>query len=143
MIYVITTLVTFITDQLTKLWIIKNVSHGEDIVVVKNFLSITYTTNPGGAFGLFSKYSYLLLILGIIVAVAGIVMAKKIFALPLSYQISLGLLLGGSLGNLLDRIKYGKVIDFIAFSFWPTFNIADVAICIGIGILIINMYKKG
>ncbi|MFP4497105.1 MAG: signal peptidase II [Vulcanimicrobiota bacterium] len=139
MIYIFSILSTIFFDQLTKIYIIKNFNLHQVQSVIGDFFTITYSTNTGGAFGVLDKYPQLFLIMSMVLTVLGIIFYKKIVALPVSFQVALGLVLGGSLGNLIDRLRFGSVVDFINFNFWPTFNVADIAICVGVGILIINI----
>lgn len=140
MIYLITFLVSLVLDQITKFYVVENFKMYQSMPIWGDFLALTFTTNTGGAFGIFSRYPMIFMILSIIMLTAGIILAAKIVRLSSSYQVSFGLIVGGTAGNLADRIYYGWVIDFIDFSFWPTFNIADVAICVGVGLLIINLF---
>jgi signal peptidase II len=77
-----------------------------------------------------------------LLGILGVVLARKIVGLGPWHQAGIGLALGGTMGNLIDRLRLGSVIDFIDFSFWPTFNLADSAICVGAGILIILLLKS-
>jgi len=98
---------------------------------ITSFFSISFIKNTGGAFGLLRGYNWIFIIASIIVI--GIFICCYI-NLPqkLNYIISLSLFLGGAVGNLIDRVFFGYVTDFIAFSFWPAFNIADAAILVGV-----------
>ena len=123
--------VVFSIDQLTKMWIIANLYRGESILEAGTF-RITHTVNTGGAFGLFANQS-LFLILSSFVGI-GILIAlyrNQPFSGTL-VRLSLGLQLGGALGNLVDRIRVGYVVDFIQLGFWPVFNLADSSIVVGI-----------
>ncbi len=120
-----------VADQLTKY-----LAQSADIPIT-SFLSITHTTNTGVSFGLLQGYSIIPLLASIAV-IAGILYYYKELEHPLPFA----LILGGAAGNLLDRLVYGAVHDFIAFSFWPTFNVADSAITVG-GLLLGYYYLKG
>lgn len=122
----IISLIVLVLDQLSK-FIVKN-----------NFF---YITNTGSLFGLFQNYNILLIILTVIVVIVLLYYLIK-HKLKRYEQIFLSLILGGGIGNLIDRLIYGHVIDFIDLGFWPSFNIADLAISIGIIGLIIYMFKK-
>lgn len=110
-----------ILDQVTK-YIFKNVHYG----------IINYTTNTGAAFSLFQGYTLILTIISIIVILLILIIYKKTSEL----KYSLALMLGGAVGNLIDRILFGYVRDFIDLGFWPVFNIADMSSTIGVIILI-------
>lgn len=117
-------------DQISKFLIRANMELGQSIPD-KGILRITYTTNTGGAFGLFSNETFLL----VVAAIIGIaILILYLRYLPLGstvLKIGLGLDLGGALGNLIDRLRVGEVTDFIDFGWWPVFNIADSAITVG------------
>jgi signal peptidase II len=146
-------LVVIVLDRLTK-WIIQTqVSVWDSYTVIPNFFSIVHTQNPGAAFGLFSESSSewrSMLLIGlsfmVMVFVAG--MLWQSFRAPAEsriLQLGLALVLGGALGNLYDRIVDGSVTDFLLFYIgeyqWPAFNVADSAISIGAGLLILDMWK--
>ena len=98
-------------------------------------VEITLVRNPGGAFGLFQSGAVPLTIISLIV-VAGIVMiSRRSGQMVLLLGVALGLQLGGAVGNLLDRLRFGHVVDFINVQVWPIFNVADVAITTGIVLL--------
>ena len=141
--------IIFLLDQITKYLIIK--AEFEKVKVLP-FLDIIKTWNKGIAFGLFSKYGLLgnLVLIFITIAILGIVYiwTKKIFSHNQEDKISLislGMLFGGGLGNLTDRIFYDKVFDFIDFHIknihWPAFNIADTAITFSLFLLIYKNFK--
>ena len=98
---------------------------------------INYTTNTGAAFSILTGFNWLLMIVAVIVAVLIIVFAKncKKYRLPLAF------IFGGVVGNLIDRIFFGFVKDFIDLGFWPIFNVADSFNVIGVGLLIILLFK--
>jgi signal peptidase II len=128
-----------VLDQLTKRWIERNLPIGESIVpfpALSDLFSITHFTNTGAAFGLFRDQGILFVIIAIVVVVAIIVYSRYLPHDQRLVQIALGLQLGGALGNnLIDRPRQGYVTDFIYFHFWPAFNIADMAIVVGVFLL--------
>lgn len=117
-------------DQLVKLLITINLSLNQKMPVIQNFLSITFLQNTGAAFGILKDTTQLLIWIGIFVMIAIIYFYKDI-PKQTYVQIFIALLAGGTLSNLIDRISFGSVVDFISFSFWPAFNIADAAITVG------------
>lgn len=125
-----------IIDQLTKYFVKKTPS----IEVIKNFFYLRYTTNTGAGFGILKDYMTLLIFISIIIL--GFVLfyfnrlPDKRYVL-----VSVGLFIGGLTGNLIDRIIYSRVTDFIDFTIWPSFNIADSCVCLGATGLIIWMWK--
>jgi signal peptidase II len=135
--------ITVLMDQVCKLIILKTVAYGESLTVIPGFFNITYVLNPGGAFGLFARQSQWVRVLMFLVfslmAVGFIFYLYR--SVPKTHPMlanALALIMGGAIGNLIDRIRMGKVVDFldcyIKNMHWPAFNIADSAICIGVGI---------
>ncbi|MFH1283411.1 MAG: signal peptidase II [bacterium] len=122
--------VCFMIDQISKLIIRNNLFLGESIKVFP-FLYITYITNTGTAFGLAKGNNTFFIIVILIVIFFIVAFKKSIFSPSWVSFISYSLILGGAFGNLLDRIMFGKVIDFIDFRFWPVFNFADTFVSIG------------
>jgi len=136
-----------ILDQVTKYIIIEKLPINSSIEVIGGFFYITNVKNSGAAFGLFQDSISTLTIISI-VAIVLIIILKIILKLNYAfYNVSLGFILGGALGNLIDRYFVGEVTDFINFTFWPVFNIADSFIIIGFCLIIILMlreyFKKG
>ena len=114
---------------------------GESIPIIEEVFHLTYILNPGAAFGMFAHNR--LFFIAIAVIVIGIIIwaRKEILASPWEVKAGCGLFLGGAIGNLIDRARQGLVIDFFDFRVWPVFNIADIAICIGVGLIIWNLLK--
>ncbi|HLC52192.1 MAG TPA: signal peptidase II [Candidatus Nanoarchaeia archaeon] len=106
-----------------------------------DFLRIQFITNTGAGFGVLKNSTTILTLISFIVALALIYYYKKI-PKENTVQIFYALFLGGVIGNLIDRLFLGYVVDFISFSFWPAFNIADAAITIGVVGIIIKTWKK-
>lgn len=127
-------------DQLTKYLITAGLSLNESFVLIKNFLSITYITNTGAGFGILKGANGFLIALSFIVF-AALFYYRNDFKNDVEKQM-VALIVGGIIGNLIDRILLGHVIDFISFSFWPAFNVADSALTIGILGLILYNWKE-
>ncbi len=125
----------FILDRITKLLVTKYIPLNTSIDFP--IVSISHVLNTGTAFGLFRNASWFFIIFAAAVSVF-LILKHKTFAEKM--QPLLGLILGGALGNLLDRLLYGAVIDFIDFHFWPAFNIADSAVTIAIILLLYREY---
>jgi signal peptidase II len=134
-------------DQLTKKMVQASIPPQAVIPVVPHFFNLTHTQNSGAAFGLFSgssspwKTTLLILVSGaLLVTVIGIVWRSR---MQWESAVGLSLILGGASSNLLDRILHGQVVDFLDFYFrsyhWFTFNLADSAIVVGAGFLILKM----
>lgn len=134
-------LAVVILDQFSKYIVVENMSLGESIPIIEEVFHLTYILNPGAAFGMFAHNR--LFFIAIAVIVIGIIIwaRKEILASPWEVKAGCGLFLGGAIGNLIDRARQGLVIDFFDFRIWPVFNIADIAICIGVGLIIWNLLK--
>ena len=141
--------VVFLLDQATKLWIIRNLDYGsfyppDCIQVIPGWFHIVHVGNTGAAWSLFSGHSEILAIIGF-VALALLFFFRKALELdrPLN-QVVFGLIVGGILGNVLDRIRIGHVVDFLDFHYkhhhFPAFNIADSGLTVGVGIYVISVY---
>lgn len=135
-------LLVALLDQLTKLLIRQNFQPGQSAPIIKNALHLTYVTNTGSAFGLFGGFNAAFILFSIAVIIFVLHYLKKIKENEKTLLLAFGLLLGGTIGNLIDRLAYGHVIDFIDFRIWPVFNIADSAVTISIALLIILLWKK-
>lgn len=141
LISIIIGLASILIDQFTKFLIVSNLYRNE-ITVIDNFLSFTYVENYGAAWGIFNKYDIILKILIPIFIWAIIVFLVK--SNPSKFGIIAGsMVVGGAIGNYIDRIVRGYVVDFIDFKFWPVFNFADTCIVIGCIILVISFIRKG
>ena len=137
-----TALFVVILDQLTKFLIKKNFQLNQSVPIIKNVFHFTYITNTGSAFGLFKNFNLFFGLFSIAVIIAIFHYLKKIKINEKILQIAVGLLLGGTIGNLIDRIFYGAVIDFLDFRIWPVFNVADSAVTISIIFLVILLWEK-
>lgn len=134
---------TFVIDRLTKQWVVHTLPVGEPKPVMGHFLYFTQVHNTGGAFGLFSNFSLLFVIMGVLVPVLILIFFKKLIDKGPAWIVGTAFILGGAIGNLIDRVLYGYVIDFIDVRFWPIFNVADISITVGIGILFIVIMREG
>lgn len=134
-------LAVVILDQFSKYIVVENMSLGESIPIIEEVFHLTYILNPGAAFGMFAHNR--LFFIAIAVIVIGIIIwaRREILASPWEVKAGCGLFLGGAIGNLIDRARQGLVIDFFDFRIWSVFNIADIAICIGVGLIIWNLLK--
>ena len=137
-----------LADQITKYIIKINVALYDNIIVIEKFFNITHILNPGGAFGFFASQSpeirkFIFLFVSSVVALFVLWFYKRCAEDFIFLSYGLALIFGGAVGNLIDRFRYGKVVDFLDFymgsAHWPAFNIADSAISIGMGILIYHI----
>ncbi|WP_085246977.1 signal peptidase II [Gilliamella mensalis] len=138
-------IIVFIIDIASKFWILNNFSLFESVNLLP-FFSITYVRNIGAAFSIFEGQRTMLAAISLIISAMIMHMLYRNTRQQKLENFSLALILGGALGNLFDRLYHGFVIDFLDVNFghwhYPTFNIADCAICVGIGLFIFCNYKK-
>ena len=141
--FLLTGVVVLILDQVTKYLVTIKVAEGTSLEFIPGFLYFTNIKNTGAAFGMFQSYTKLLTIISL-VAILLIIILKVMLSLDfVFYNISLGFILGGALGNLVDRYFIGEVTDFISFSFFPpVFNVADSFIVIGFSLIIILILRE-
>ncbi len=134
-----------IFDQFSKFLIEKYFILGQSAPVLKDIFHITIVHNRGAAFGIFKNQTPVLIIISIAVLILFAFFYSRSKKSGKRYRIlemSLGLIAGGSCGNLIDRIRWGYVFDFLDFRIWPVFNIADAAISTGAVILAIYLIRK-
>ncbi len=128
MVFIITLSVLSL-DQLTKLLVVKNLLLNQSLPIIRGIFHFTLIYNRGAAFGILKNQTQLFIFTSLFATVLILSVFKKqkhsVYNMPLS------LILGGALGNLIDRIALGYVIDFLDFRIWPVFNVADSAITIG------------
>lgn len=148
-VFVPAALIALASDQLTKLWIVASLPQASRIDVIEGFFAITHVRNPGAAFGLLQnlpesiRTPFFLVVSG----VAIVLVASFYRSLPPWDRLSaaaLGLILGGAVGNLIDRVTRGEVVDFLHFRVWgdfswPDFNLADSWIVIGVALLLVEL----
>ncbi|MBS3125651.1 signal peptidase II [Candidatus Woesearchaeota archaeon] len=132
-----TAALVFLLDRITKLLIVHNISPGTSVEVGP--VSLVHILNTGTAFGLLKSAGLIFTVAALLVSIYLIVRHQNYDS---RMQLPLGLVLGGALGNVVDRFVYGAVIDFIDVHFWPVFNVADSAITIAIVLFIIMELKK-
>ena len=139
----ILSILIFITDRVLKYIVFKNLSLGESIPIIENLIHITPTHNRGIAFGLFKGLSpVLFLIVSLLAVIFIIYLIVKKRTQSKSMLLGFFLIISGACGNLVDRIIYGYVLDFIDLRVWPVFNIADSAITIGTCIILWKLLIK-
>ncbi len=145
LIFFLVALFVIVADQLSKAWIRSSLPEGHTMLRL-GFFRITHVHNTGAAFGLFPDQS---LVLTIFALIAGAVI---LFFVVYGYRyypwlgstaitLVLGMVLGGTVGNLVDRFRFGYVTDFIDFGYWPVFNIADSAVTIGVILFVLLLLR--
>lgn len=140
------TIIILIIDQLTKIIAVNNLKGEESISLIGNFLNFTYVENYGAGFGILqnSRFFFIIITIIIIVVLMYFVMSKES---SLLVKISTYTILGGAIGNLIDRVFRGYVVDFIDIRFgklydFPVFNVADIAVVVGAGLLAVVVFKE-
>lgn len=140
-------------DQITKYYIDSYMSVGDSFPVIQGLFNITYVRNPGAAFGIFAKSPAVFRTVFLIAVTSG-AMVLILYYMRMNREreplmnLALSLIFGGAVGNLIDRIRFGEVIDFLDFYIgphhWPAYNVADSAISTGAVFLLITLiWKKG
>lgn len=143
MIYYILAVGIIILDQITKIWIVKNMEISESVPVIENFLYITSHRNSGAAWGILEGQMWFFYIVTIFVVIALVYYIQKMAKTHVLLGTALALMLGGAIGNFIDRVIRKEVVDFIDTNIFgydfPIFNVADSALTVGVGILMIFM----
>ena len=137
-IFYVLTIVVIICDQITKYVVRETIPLYETFIEVGIF-SIVHGQNTGSAFGLFAGFTNYLIIASLIGLALILYFFVKQASANLFVRIAVGLIVGGAVGNLIDRVKDGFVVDFISVGWWPAFNIADSAISIGMTVMVLFM----
>lgn len=136
-----------IIDRLSKLWAVKQLKSGSDIVIIKNIFSFSYLENQGAAWGIFQGKIIFLLIVTITIFAGIVYFFVKYKPKNKVLRLSLSLIIGGAAGNMFDRAVYKHVVDFIFFHYkdvysFPTFNVADISVVIGTFLLAICLLRN-
>lgn len=133
-------------DILTKVLVRAKLPLGSEIIVAP-FFSLVHIKNTGIAFGLFQERNIFFIGLGVVLTILMMVLALKLRTKDKFAALVLAGILGGAVGNLIDRVIFGEVTDFLDFYWrvhhWPAFNIADAAICVGAGLLVWQSFRQG
>lgn len=133
--------IIFLLDQASKLAVLEWLKPRGSIEMPGGFWALTYSENTGGAFSFLRGHNWVFIVFGFIILAVLAKMTSEAPKSPASQNLALGLLIGGAIGNLLDRVRLSYVVDFLDFKVWPIFNIADSAICVGIGFLLIASFQ--
>lgn len=135
----------FALDQATKLWVVQNIPlHGSWSFFpgLAKIFQLTFITNTGAAFGMFPQLGGAFMVIAIVVIASIVMFYRHLPTENIWVRVSLGLQLGGALGNLLDRITRGYVVDFVDIGFWPIFNVADLSIVLGVTLLAYHLWNE-
>ena len=148
MYFYLISLAIVLLDQLTKLLVVRSMRLGGNIPIVPGFFDLTFVLNPGAAFSLFATLpewirNPFFILISVGAAVLIVAYRSRYLRENRLASVSLALILGGAIGNLIDRLRYGVVVDFLdAYIYqyhWPIFNVADSAISVGVTLLLIEM----
>lgn len=132
-----------VLDAGSKAWILRHFELGESRALTP-FFHLTYVQNTGTAFGMFHGQNKALTVVGFLVLGMLVYAARGVWERAGSWGVTgLALVAGGAMGNLIDRIRWGWVVDFLDFRVWPVFNVADSCITIGAGLILIGLWRKG
>lgn len=142
MYFIAVSLLVIVLDRITKMLVQSHMTVGMSIPIVEDVFNLTYILNPGAAFGMLEHNTTFFICLTAVVLIGAALARKQIMAEPPVSRYGMALFLGGAIGNLIDRINTGLVIDFFDFIVWPVFNVADIAICVGVGLIIWSMLKE-
>jgi signal peptidase II len=132
-----------IADQAVKHLVRTTMVQGQSIPIIENIFHITYIENPGAAFGILANQRMLFLILTAVIVGVMIYLYCSLSNKKSLTAISLGIVVSGAIGNFIDRFMQGTVTDFLDFRIWPIFNIADIAICVGLALICYFIIIKG
>ena len=132
----------FAGDRFTKNFVLDNMRPGQSVPIVSGILHVTLVENPGGAFGLLPGGQIFFTSVAIVVLAVVVIYQLRGSGMGIISSLALGLILGGTVGNLFDRLSYGKVVDWIDFRVWPVFNIADSAVVFGIFLLSLTLLSS-
>lgn len=134
-------LVVLVLDQVSKQVVSQSLRGGRVVDFLGGAVRLDFTSNTGAAFGLFKNAGLLFVFIALAVTVAFVAYRRRLAALPMSARLASGMVLGGALGNALDRVRLGYVVDFIDLRWWPVFNLADS--CIVIGACLLALHSLG
>lgn len=138
-------LIVLAVDQASKAWVIENVPLNGSLDVIPqigDWFVLTHITNSGAAFGMFPQLSLVFTFVALGVSLVIVFYHRSLPPGQWLVRLSLGLQLGGALGNLVDRLHYGAVVDLFYVRFWPVFNVADSAIVLGVGLLMFHLLRS-
>ena len=139
-------------DQISKTWIVETLTFSDRVSVIEGFFYLTHVRNPGAAFSLFADAPVEIrapFFIGTTLIAIGMILSffRKLSPGDRLSALALGLILGGAVGNLLDRLIYGAVVDFLRLQLWvgyswPDFNVADSSIVIGVALLVLELFAR-
>ena len=132
----------FVLDQFTKYVVATNFEPGESRIAIPHLLWWTYVQNHRGAFGLFGSQAWLLVAMALAVLGVFWYAFRDAAAQSLLVRVAFGAIVGGAVGNIVDRFHYGFVVDFVDLHWWPVFNVADSCITVGVALLVLSSLAR-
>lgn len=141
MLFILVSVGLLLIDQWSKWLVMKKMLIGQSIPVIDHVFYMTFVRNPGAAFSMLPYKTTFFVIITLAVIIGILVYVSRIPKEKILFKTGLALMLGGAVGNLIDRIRFGSVIDFFDFRVWPVFNVADMGICVGVGILLFEIIR--
>jgi signal peptidase II len=141
-------LLVVVIDLVTKLWVEAEFEFREQLPVIDGFFNLTLVYNKGAAFSFLADAGgwqrWFFVVLSVVISIGLIVWLRRMQSHERVVAMGVSLVLGGAIGNLIDRVLYGQVIDFLLFYYddwsWPAFNVADSAIVLGVGFLLFDAF---
>ena len=136
-------LLVVLLDQISKLLVL-GLLYEDKAVIIKGILNFTYVENRGMAFGLLADHRWVFMVVSTVAIVAMLIYMWKLAPKNMFMRVGLSLVIGGGIGNMIDRVAYGYVVDFLDFCAFPTlwkwvFNVADACVCIGAGMVMLYL----
>jgi signal peptidase II len=133
-------------DQATKFAVVALLAFGESRTVIEGFFNLVHWTNTGAAWGILPDRNGMLAIISALTVLLFYLFRHSFGLNRPENRVAVGLMLGGIVGNFIDRVRIGHVIDFLDFHVrghhWPAFNVADAAICVGVGLYILMSFQR-
>jgi signal peptidase II len=133
---------TFVLDQFTKYVVATSFEPGESRIAIPHLLWWTYVQNHRGAFGLFGSQAWLLVAMALAVLGVFWYAFRDAAAQSVLVRVAFGAIVGGAIGNIVDRFHYGFVVDFVDLHWWPVFNVADSCITVGVALLVLSSLAR-
>ena len=140
---VLIALLVLVLDQASKYAVKSAMELNQSIPLIPRVFHLTYIQNPGAAFGLLANRTSFFIWITFLVVALILVFYRQIPGDRRWTRLALAMMLGGAVGNLIDRLRAGSVVDFLDFRFWPVFNLADSAIVVGMGLLAWQLLRSG
>ena len=131
-----------IIDRVSKWYVAQVMELHESIPVIPGVFHWTYIYNRGAAFGIFENQQWFFLLIVVVLFAAYAWIWRRIPKRPLYFPVGIGMLLGGALGNAIDRVWLPGVVDFFDFRVWPIFNVADIGICVGMACIVWYFWRQ-